>query len=390
MPGNPIKTKFKSVAKADGTTTEVPVYWFRVEAGRDGDGKRKQIYRSFDKLKDAKAEYSRITHEVGTKTYVLPAKVTLSEYLDEFLPGHVRDLEAATARNYSDALRPVRERLGGRLLQSLEKKDVDRLIDWMLTSGRKKGGKPGTGLSARSVQLTLGALKTALDMAVMERRIPMNPARLVKPPKKTKPKHELWSSIEEELFFKLAADDRYAAVIELFARGLRPEEVCGIRWTDLDLTNKVAYVGRHVRTMVAGKPVEKGAKTEAGVRPLPLDDDLNGMLKTWRKQRAADKLAAGEAYGDGGYVLADEVGEPWMTDRLRRYMYSMMKQAGVKKVTPYEAMRHAAGSRMARAGVAPQVIAAWMGHTDPSFTFANYIHARPEDLATARDALAAR
>jgi integrase len=67
-----------------------------------------------------------------------------------------------------------------------------------------------------------------------------------------------------------------------------------------------------------------------------------------------------------------------------------MKQAAVKRVTPYEAMRHAAGSRMARAGVAPQIIAAWMGHTNPSFTFDNYGHARPEDLAAARDAHAAR
>jgi integrase len=71
-------------------------------------------------------------------------------------------------------------------------------------------------------------------------------------------------------------------------------------------------------------------------------------------------------------------------------MYALMKQTGVTRVTPYEAMRHSAASRMARAGVAPQVIAAWMGHANPSFTFENYAHARPEDLAAARDALAAR
>jgi integrase len=68
-------------------------------------------------------------------------------------------------------------------------------------------------------------------------------------------------------------------------------------------------------------------------------------------------------------------------------MYSMMKQAGVTQVTPYEAMRHAAGSRMARAGVPGHLIAAWLGHTDASFTYKNYVHARAEDLAEARDAL---
>jgi hypothetical protein len=40
------------------------------------------------------------------------------------------------------------------------------LVDWMLTSGRKRGGKPGTGLGPRSVRLTLGRLKAAFEMAI--------------------------------------------------------------------------------------------------------------------------------------------------------------------------------------------------------------------------------
>jgi hypothetical protein len=32
----------------------------------------------------------------------------------------------------------------------------------------------------------------------------------------------------------------------------------------------------------------------------------------------------------------------------------------------------------------------WLGHADAGFTVRTYVHARPEDLAMARDALAAR
>ena len=74
-------------------------------------------------------------------------------------------------------------------------------------------------------------------------------------------------------------------------------------------------------------------------------------------------------------------------DKLRRYMYGLMKQASVTKVTRYEAMRHAAGSRMARAGAPGHLIAAWLGHTDTSFTYKTYVHTRAEGLAEARDAL---
>jgi hypothetical protein len=37
--------------------------------------------------------------------------------------------------------------------------------------------------------------------------------------------------------------------------------------------------------------------------------------------------------------------------------------------------------------VPAHLIAGWLGHTDSSFTFKTYVHARPEDLAEARDAL---
>jgi integrase len=65
--------------------------------------------------------------------------------------------------------------------------------------------------------------------------------------------------------------------------------------------------------------------------------------------------------------------------------------AGVPKIKPYTASRHAAASYLAdQARVSPAIIAAWLGHADAAFTMRTYVHARPEDLAAARDALAAR
>ncbi len=67
-----------------------------------------------------------------------------------------------------------------------------------------------------------------------------------------------------------------------------------------------------------------------------------------------------------------------------------MAEAGVPKVKPYTASRHAVGSYLSRQGLSPAIIAAWLGHTDASFTMRTHVHARPEDLAAARDVLAAR
>jgi integrase len=314
--------------------------------------------------------------------------ITVSAYLDRWEPAHGRDLEGGSRAQARHALARVRERLGDRKLQSVTRADVDALVDWMLTSGRKRGGMPGTPLSARSVQLTLVHFQRACDDAIEDRLISINPCRRVKRPKQDRPVHELWSDEDAARFEAIAAQDRLHPVITLQCLGLRPEEVCGLHWRrDVSLPKRQIAI-QVVRTLVDGKVVEKPPKTDAGRRTLPLDDPLTGELRAFHALQAAEKLAAGEAYTDGGYVLCDELGLPYDPARLRRVYYRLMRQAGVRKVKPYTATRHAAGSYLAHAGVSPDIIAAWLGHTDASFTMKTYVQARPEDLATARDALA--
>jgi len=171
--------------------------------------------------------------------------------------------------------------------------------------------------------------------------------------------------------------------------GLRPEEVCGLRWRNGNLrTGELAIV--RVRTLVDGRAVEKAPKTNAGRRVLPMDAALTAALTDFRALQAAEKRTAGEAYAANDYVLCDEIGAPYLPDKLRRAWHRLMREAGVRKIRPYDASRHAAGSYLARLGVSPAIIAAWLGHTDPSFTMKTYVHSRPEDLAAARDALAVR
>lgn len=377
---DPIKTGIKP----DGTT----YYWWRVEGGRKASGKRTQVYRSFSTKKGAKAEYAKVMNDINERRFVARDGITVSAYLDRWEPAHGRDLEDGSRAQIRHALRRVRERLGDRKLQSVTRADVDALVDWMLTSGRKRGGQPGTPLSARSVQLTLVAFQRACDDAIEDRLIFINPCRRVKRPKPGKPVHELWSDEETARFEAAAEADRLHPVITLQCLGLRPEEVCGLRWRrDVKLPKGTVEI-KMVRTLVDGQVVEKPPKTAAGARVLPLDDALAASLKAFHALQVSEKLAAGEAYADEDYVLCDELGRPGDPARLRRVWYRLMRQAGVPKITPYTASRHAAGSYLSHAGVSPDIIAAWLGHADASFTMKTYVHARPEDLAAARDALA--
>jgi integrase len=375
--------KIRSYTLPDGRTR----YWFRVDTGRGPDGRRVQERRTFDRRGDAKRELARIQHETDLGTYMGPSRETLGEHLDGWMAGVTRGLRASTRRNYEDAFLPVRERLGGRYLRSMTKADIEGLVNWMLASGRRRGGKAGSGLSARSVRLTLGRLTAALEVAVEEGKIARNPARYVKPPAHAPRERETWTAAEVRSFLAEADADRLAACWRLSLYGLRRGEVLGLRWRDVDLKGGTLTV-RQARVLAGYKVRVEPPKSRSGARTLPLDDAVVAALKALKARQAAEHLAAGAAYERTGYVGADELGRPvhpeWYTDEFHR----ISDRAEVRRIRLHES-RHTACSLMEKAGVPVSVIAAWAGHYSGAFTMATYVHANPDDLAAGRDALAA-
>jgi integrase len=386
---DPIKT----VTLADGTKR----YRFVVDVGRDPvTGKRKQKTHTFDRKKEAEREFARIKHERNTGAYVSPSKITLNQYLDEYVAGATRGRRESTKRNYRDAFRCVRERLGDRPLQSITKGDVEGVVDYMLTSGRKRGGKPGTGLGARSVNLTLGRLTAAFEMAVREGRMARNVAALVEKVKHTPAEQETWSADEVGVFLRAVADHRLRACWRLTLYGLRRGEVLGLRWQDVDLKAGTLKVVQ-TRVLVDGKVLVEDPKSKNGFRTLPMDPELVEALKALRKAQEADSVDAGGAYqagledlpwyAGGQYVATDELGIPvhpeWYSDEFER----VLRAAGLRRIRLHDS-RHTALSLMEKAGVPISVISKWAGHYDAAFTMKTYVHARDEDLQRGSTAMA--
>ena len=322
-------------------------YRLVVDVGRDEKGTRKQLTRTFDTRREAREELSRIRHETNLGTYVKPSKETVNSCLDGYLKGATRGLRASTRRNYEDALQPVRERLGTRPLQSVTS-DIDDLMDWMLTAGRKRGGKPGTGLSGRTARLTLGRLSAALEAAVLEGKLVRNVAKLVKPPEHTPRERETWSKVEVRKFLAKASTDRLYAAWRLSLYGLRCGEVLGLRWSDIDIRARTLTVNQ-ARVLVEYRVRIEEPKSRNGKRTLPLDGELVAALTALRKRRLDESTIIGAAYRaglsgldwyqGGEYVITDEAGTPvhpeWYSDEFGR----LLRRAGLRRITLHDS-RH--------------------------------------------------
>ena len=398
----------KKITLKDGTVR----YRFVVDIGRDPEtGKRQQKTHTFDTKREARAAYDKIRHQMNEGSYIRPAKITVSEYLNGWLEGATRDLRDSSRHSYKDALRPAHERLGSMLIHKVSKADVEQMVTWMETSGRRRGGKPGTGLGPRSVRLTLSRLTAAFEMATLEGLVPRNVVKLVKPPKYEPDPPDTWSRAEVRKFLSKAKTDRLHAAWRLSLYGLRRSEVLGLRWKeDVDFGSFGAQCRTHkerwcvdcygsgpkykpatiqvqqARVLVNGKIQIEAPKSRNGFRTLPLDVTAATALHTFKVAQAAEKLAAGKAYAESGYVVVDELGEPvhpeWYSDEFGR----LAKRAGVKKIVLHEG-RHTALSLMEKTGVQISIVSKWAGHYDTAFTYSTYVHAADEDLQAGTNAL---
>ncbi|MFD0117671.1 tyrosine recombinase XerC [Streptomyces sp. NPDC058320] len=368
-------------------------YRLVVDAGQDESGKRIQLTITKDKKKDVEAERDRILHERSAGTFIAPNKITLGEWLDQWLEYKRRDVEETTIRTYRLALVHVYAKLGHVRLQELTEDQLQEFIDGVVATGRRKGGETGTRLAVSTVEGILTRLREALGRAVVRKLISSSPAKYVrvsladkKTDKRERDKPKPWTVAEVQTFIRGIEQDRLFAPLLLSLMGLRPAEVCGQRWTDIDLDDGLLSIAL-TRTMIGNHRVlEKDTKTASGERALPLPHGPWEALRRLRAQQAAERLAAGEAYTDTGFVVVNELGIPLNTRQLREHAYRLMRQMGLRQVRLYDA-RHSVLTALAVAGVPDVILAAWAGHTNASFTKRKYVHIAPEDMRAAAAAL---
>jgi integrase len=224
---------------------------------------------------------------------VASGATTLGQFLDDWL-AHVlpsRNVTVATIDNYTWAVEShIKPALGNVRLTQLSPEDVDRLL-------RDLGG---SDLARSSVRIVRTVLVSALTHAERRGYVLRNVARLsVLPPGPVRESRAL--TIEQlGAFLSAAKGDRLeAAWIVMVALGLRPGEVLGLQWGDVDLTSHTLRVSQALRregnTLRIGDP-----KTRTSRRTLDLPLVAVEALTAHRKRQAAERLGAGPAR-----VLAD-------------------------------------------------------------------------------------
>lgn len=379
--------QIKKVEVIDRSTGKRVVrYRVKVDVGAHPDtGKRQQAKRHCRTESEARKLLSELQNKAATGTYVSPSKVTVEEVCANYIAGRHNMRESSLAKLAYD-LAPLRERHGKMAVQKLTKAHIDKLVGDLVAGGTKTAmGRTRRPWSAVAVNKVISTIDQVLDDALDQKIVTSNVASKVARVSSAQKDVDTFTVAEVDQLRLQFAKDRIGHAWELALYGLRRGEIAGLRWADVDLRAKTLSVANN-RVSAGGATVENDPKSHASRRELPLPDRLATVLRAARKRQAAERLALGEYYGSGEYVVSNEIGEPYNPAVLSRYWADAVKAAGVRHIKLHGG-RHTAATLMHLDGVPVAVIAAWIGHSDPTLTLRVYAHSQNDALKAAGQSL---
>jgi integrase len=180
---------------------------------------------------------------------------------------------------------------------------------------------------------------------------------------------------EARSLLAVASDHRLGAwVVLAMTLGLRPGEVSGLSWPDVDLERGVIVVHRPL-AWVGNTPIVKSTKT-GKTRTLELPPWTVDVLTGHRKKQVEERLLMGDRWPAewSDLIFVSEASTPIIHSNLRRLISTLAAEAGIEGTLDAvlaQAHRH---EPLVGLGVAPELLADLLGHKDTRMVHNYYRH----------------
>lgn len=270
-----------------------------------------------------------------------------------------RNMSPRTIRSYSEDLGDFESffrNLDGQL--SWETIDRDIIREWVESMMDR-------GNSATSVNRRLSSLRSFYRFALKRGMVEVNPASLVKGPKKAKP---LPQFVKEGEMNRLIDDDRLwgesyedalarTIIIMFYETGIRLSELVGLDDTDVDLANRTVKV--------TGKRNKQ--------RIVPFGDELASELSQYVEKRDSQVVRTTSG------MFLDKKGKRVSHEKVGKMVKeSLSKVTTMKKRSPH-VLRHSYATAMLNNGAGLESVKKLLGHQSLSTTEI-YTHTTFEQL----------
>jgi integrase/recombinase XerD len=282
-------------------------------------------------LKNFKKEYEKLIEETRTRSYLKSVKLSFNQLID--FTGDIN-------------------------LNELDTKLAETFIQTTF-----KRANYSAGLYYRT-------LKAALSTALRWNYIDSNPFQLIKQPKQLT-KFPLFISYQEleSIQQNISKIDINNMITISFDAGLRLGEVVNLRWTDINLQQKILLVSNY-------KDFQTKNKKD---RIIPLTEKLYNKLL----EIAPDVFSI---RNNSNYVFESKNKIRYNQDYVSRSFKKAVRELKLNEDYTYHTLRHSFASQLVQRGVSLYVVKELMGHQDIRTTQI-YSHLEPKNLFEAVDKL---
>jgi integrase len=311
-------------------------------------------------------------------------RLTVSEYLTRWI-GHKKmdGTRLKTISRYEEVVvKHLVPTLGRIALEKLVPLEVETALQTIRA-----------GASAKSARRARSMLSMALNQAVRWRIIPFNVCHSVKPPAIPHDEDEevrYWAAEDVVRFLKMARSHRLYALFHVgVMTGMRPCELLGLRWCDLDLEAGLIHVEQDA-VVVSGKMHLGPVKTKASRRAITIPQDTVIELRAHSARQQLERIRLEtpsadalrmrarretpvQQYIDSDLVFANELGGITNYHNVYRVLQRLIEQADVTKIGLH-GLRHTHASILIQRGVNAKVVSDRLGHKDVAFTLKTYAH----------------
>jgi integrase len=292
--------------------------------------------------------------------------MTFGEWLDFWYQNYSKPkLRPTTQAGYENAIyKHIIPALGKTLLPELSTNDLQQFYATLKKEGRLiRTESYGKGVSDRTVWSCHTRIRTALDRAVQDGLIRINPAADCKLPPQNPKEMQLLSREEMQRFLIQAREEGYYELFLLeLATGLRRGEVLALQWDDLDIETGVLCIQRQVYR-ANGELVVSAPKTKAALRTIILPPTLLGVLEEYHQQAESRWMFPSPAKEDS----------PLDPATVRKRLQTILEHAGCKRVRFHD-LRHLFVTTALENGMDVKTLSAITGHVSAKTTLNVYTH----------------
>lgn len=292
--------------------------------------------------------------------------MTFGEWLDFWYQNYSKPkLRPKSQLDYENSIyRHIIPALGKILLVELTANDLQQFYAQMKKSGRLiRTQIYGEGLSDRMVRACHTRCLTALNRAIADGLIRVNPATDCKLPSQTAKDMNILTREEMQRFLIQTKEEGYYELFLLeLATGLRRGEVLALQWDDLDFKTGALHIQRQVYR-ASGELVVSAPQTKAALRTIVLPPALLSVLEEYRRQVDSRWMFPSPAKKDS----------PLDPATVRKRLQTILEHAGCKRVRFHD-LRHLFVTTALENGMDVKTLSAITRHVSAKTTLNVYTH----------------